>query len=77
MIKRVQISTISVSGKMNEAMKEKIAKVLQAAGEHEGKILRRQDFSDGIFLEVLFEDEKAKQLWGKAIGLKITATKGG
>lgn len=48
-IERAHVSTISISGRMDDATKAKIAKFLQIANQYKGKILRRQEFSDGIF----------------------------
>ena len=69
-IERAHVSTISISGEMNDFMQAKVAKFLQKATQYKGRILRRQEFSDGIFLEILFENEATQQIWENQIGLK-------
>lgn len=69
-IKRSNVSTISISGEMNDIVRAKIAQFLQLATQYKGRILRRQEFSDGVFLEILFENEETQKVWENQIGLK-------
>ena len=69
-IERAHVSTISISGEMNDIVRAKIAQFLQLATQYKGRILRRQEFSDGVFLEILFENEETQKVWENQIGLK-------
>ena len=69
-IERAHVSTISISGEMNDIVRAKIAQFLQKANQYNGKILQRQEFSDGVFLEILFENEATQRVWENNIGLQ-------
>lgn len=69
-IERAHVSKVSISGEMNEFVRAKIAQFLQKATQYNGKILQRHEFSDRVFLEILFENEATQKVWESYIGLK-------
>lgn len=68
-ITRANISTISISGDMEQA-RAKFVSVKQVSQRYGGNILREQEFSDGFFLEVHFADENLMRVYENNIGIK-------
>ena len=69
-IERSHVSKVSISGEIDDFTRAKIAQFLKLAHQYNGKILQRQEFSDGVFLEILFENEATQKVWESYIGLQ-------
>jgi hypothetical protein len=68
-IERAHVSTVSISGEMNDEAKAQIAMYLKIANQYKGEILRRKDFEDGVFLEIRFKNEATQKVWESYVGL--------
>jgi hypothetical protein len=71
-IKETVIGTITITAPehLKEEAMLKYQKAKSDAVLYDGTVMRTQTFSDGFFLEVLFENEEKKEAWLKNIGVK-------
>lgn len=64
----IAITIIGGEGRKDD-MRQKCIRAKALARTADGKVLREEEFPDGFFLEVCFQDSEMMEIWKKQLGI--------
>ena len=59
-----------IDDKLREIMRMRYLEAIKLANQYSGKVLRKEEFSDGFFLEVVFKEKSMLNYWMTTVGVK-------